>query len=153
MDANQTRRLIQTMLDKADLLPETAEELQDFLADLDKGDLDSADAKYVQGLAQRLGFNSGAPAPANDDGDEIDDDLDFDPADDDDDLTEAHSRIADLESNLAAQQEMAEIAGTAVERAQAVVAGLRDAENADAEKLDALDAALTEAAESLPRKA
>ena len=153
MDANQTRRLIQTMLDKADLLPETAEELEDFLADLDKGDLDSADAKYVQGLAQRLGFSSGAPAPANDDGDDIDDDLDFDPADDDDDLAEAQSRIADLESYLAAQQEMAEISGTAVERAQAVVAELRDAENPDAEKLDALDAALTEAAESLPRKA
>lgn len=157
MDANHTRRLIQTMLDKGDLMPETVEELQDYLADLDKGDLDSADAKYIDGLAQRLGFSKGGPAPANDDSDDSDDsedDLDFDAADeDDDDLAEAESRIAELESNLAAQQEMAEIAGAAVERAQTVVAGLRDAENADAEKLDALDVALTEAADALPQKA
>ncbi len=154
MDANHTRRLIQTMLDKGDLMPETVEELQDYLADLDKGDLDSADAKYIDGLAQRLGFSTGGPAPANDDSDDSEDDLDFDAADeDDDDLAEAESRIAELEANLAAQQEMAEIASAAVERAQTVIAGLRDAENADAEKLDALNAALTEAANALPRKA
>jgi uncharacterized coiled-coil protein SlyX len=153
MDANQTRRLIQTMLDKGDLMPETAEELQDYLADLDKGELNNEDAKYIEGLAQRLGFSKGGPAPANDDQDADEDDLDFDAADEDDDLAEAESRIADLESNLAAQQEMAEIAGAAVERAQTVIAGLRDAENADAEKLDALDTALTEAADALPRKA
>lgn len=155
MDANHTRRLIQKMLDKSDLMPETAEELQDYLSDLDKGDLDSNDARYIEGLAQRLGLSSGGPVPANDDADADDDDLDFDAADDDDggDLAEAETRIADLESNLAAQQEMAEIAGAAVKRAQTVIAGLRDAENADAEKLDALDAALTEAADALPRKA
>ncbi len=152
MDANHTRRLIQTMLDKGDLMPETVEELQDYLSDLDKGELDSADARYIDGLAQRLGFSKGAPAPANDDSDADDDDLDFDTADDEDDLAEAETRIAELESNLAAQQEMAEIAGAAVERAQGVVAGLRDAENADTEKLDALDAALTEAADALPQK-
>ncbi len=154
MDANHTRRLIQKMLQKGDLMPETVEELQDFLADLDKGELDRADAKYIEGLAQRLGLGSGGPAPANDDSDDDDDDdLDFDAAEDDDDLAEAEARIAELESNLAAQQEMAEIASAAVGRAQELSAGLRDGENADAEKLDALDAALTEAADALPRKA
>lgn len=152
MDANHTRRLIQTMLDKGDLMPETVEELQDYLADLDKGELDSADAKYIDGLAQRLGFSKGGPAPANDDIDADDDDLDFDAADEDDELAEAESRIAELETNIAAQQEMAEIASAAVGRAQELVASLRDAENADGEKLDALDAALTEAADALPPK-
>ena len=152
MDANHTRRLIQTMLDKGDLMPETVEELQDYLSDLDKGELDTADAKYIDGLAQRLGFSNGGPVAANDDQDADDGDLDFDAADDDDALAEAESRIAELESNLAAQQEMAEVASAAVGRAQEVIVGLRDAENADAEKLDALDAALKEAADALPPK-
>lgn len=153
MDANHTRRLIKTMLDKGDLMPETVEELQDYLADLEKGELDSADAKYIDGLAQRLGFGTGGPAPANDDADDADDDdLDFDAADDDDDdLAEAEDRIAELETNMAAQQEMAEVASAAVARAQALTADLRGAENADAEKLDALDAALKEAADALPQ--
>jgi hypothetical protein len=45
------------MLDSGKLLPETTDELQEFLEEIDKnGSLDRMDADFVQSLAQRLGF-------------------------------------------------------------------------------------------------
>ena len=64
MDANRTRRLIKTMLDSRSLMPETREELAEYLADLDKGELHADDAAYIEGLARRLGHAAGG-APAN----------------------------------------------------------------------------------------
>jgi len=72
MDTNQTQRLIKKMLGKPDLMPETREELQDHLNELEKGSLHPDDALYIEGLARRLGFaeGGGAPAADNDDGDD-----------------------------------------------------------------------------------
>jgi hypothetical protein len=45
------------MLDSGKLLPETTDELQEFLEEIDKnGSLNRMDADFVQSLAQRLGF-------------------------------------------------------------------------------------------------
>ena len=54
---NNTRQLIRRILDKGGLLPETVDDLQDYLEEIDKkGSLDPMDADYVQGLARRLGI-------------------------------------------------------------------------------------------------
>lgn len=152
MDQNATRRLIVSMRDSGKLLPETVEEMDDYLEDLKDGPLDKMDTDYLQGLAQRLGFASGGakPAAANDEDDADEDEAgewaeDFDDADDDA-LAEATDRIEALEAQLAAAQ-------TAVDRARDLFAEINgsavDGEAADSGQVEALGATLDEAAEAL----
>jgi len=54
------------MLDSGDLLPETVEELQEYLGEIDRaGSLDPTDTDYVHGLAQRLGITGKRGGPGN----------------------------------------------------------------------------------------
>lgn len=64
MNPTATRRLIRRMLDSRTLLPETAEELKEYLQDLDRGALDPADDAYVHQLAHRLGLARGGKGKA-----------------------------------------------------------------------------------------
>ena len=137
MDVSTTRRLIKTMLDSRDLMPETREELADYLADLDKGALHPDDAGYIDSLARRLGYLDGsAPAARTGDGDG------------DDPIFIGDERAADTAAAV-----QAEIALRAVEQAQALVARLRqggpEGAAADAATLQEIDAALGEAAKAL----
>ncbi|MGH6619421.1 MAG: hypothetical protein ACREF6_07745 [Alphaproteobacteria bacterium] len=150
MDATNTRRLIKKMLDSRGLMPETREELADYISDIDKGELRPDDAAYVEGLARRLGLAAGG-APANPHaadavGDDLDDDLDEDfPGGDD----------ADFGDTAAAAQ--AEIALRAIEQARALLARLREPKaeeagsgaQADTATLDEIEKALGDAAEAL----
>ncbi len=139
MDVSTTRRLIKKMLDSRDLMPETREELAEYLADMDKGELHSDDVAYIFGLARRLGHSeAGVPADpyaAEAMGDSLGEDFDDD---------------GDSDTAAAVQ---AEIALRAVEQAQAVVARMREAgasgAGADAATLEELDKALGEAAQAL----
>lgn len=135
MDATTTRRLIKKMLDSRDLMPETREELAEYLSDLDKGTLHADDAVYIQGLARRLGHADGGrpadPYAAEAMGDSLAEDF----SDDDGDGTAAAVQ--------------AEIALRAVAQAQALAARLRAAGPGDTATLDALEKALGEAAEAL----
>ena len=147
MDATHTRRLIKKMLDSRALLPETREELSEYLADLDKGELRPDDAAYVEGLARRLGHASGgAPADSNA-SDSADDALPGDfPGEDDD------------EFSVTAAAVQAEVALRAIERARTLVAKLREpkpegnAADAGAATLDEIEKMLGDAAEALTRR-
>ncbi len=56
----EIRTLIRQLLDRSDLRPETVEELQDCLEEIDaKGSLNRMDMDYVQGLSLRLGLKTG----------------------------------------------------------------------------------------------
>ena len=162
MDQNATRRLITSMRDSGKLLPETVEEMDDYLEELKDGPLDKMDTEYLQGLAQRLGFASGgtAPAAASDEDDADDDEAgewadDVDDADDDA-LAEATDRIEALEARLAAAQ-------TAVGRARDLFGEIKGAPDADKDEsadapadsgpMDALGTALDEAADALAERA
>jgi len=147
MDVSTTRRLIKTMLDSRDLMPETREDLADYLSDLDKGELHPDDVAYVYGLARRLGHaEAGVPADpyaAEAMGDSLGESL---PGEDG----------GESETASAVQ---AEIALRAVERAQALLARLREGgpesakAGADAATLEEIDKALDDAAEALaPRR-
>ncbi|MEJ2760356.1 MAG: hypothetical protein P8126_02130 [Gammaproteobacteria bacterium] len=141
MDVSTTRSLIKKMLDSRDLMPETREELAEYLADLDKDGLHPDDVSYVYGLARRLGYSeAGVPADpyaAEAMGDSLGEDF----ADTD-----------EGESDTAAAVQ-AEIALRAVEQARALVTRMREAgpdgAGADAATLDELDHALGEAAAAL----
>lgn len=138
MDATTTRRLIKKMLDSRDLMPETREELAEYLSDLNKGALHADDAVYIHGLARRLGHADGGrpadPYAAEAMGD-----------------SPAEEFSDDGDGTAAAVQ--AEIALRAVAQAQALAARLRAAGPADTATLDALDKALGEAAEALAPRA
>ena len=146
MDANRTRRLIKTMLDSRSLMPETREELAEYLADLDKGELHADDAAYIEGLARRLGLAAGG-APANSNAlDATDDTLPDEFADDEDE-----------EFSAAAAAVQAEVALRAIEQARTLVARLRGptpeggAAGPDAPTLDEIEKALGDAADALTR--
>ena len=64
MSATDTKSLIKTLLAKSDLMPETEEELREYLEEVERGPLDKMDEDYVHGLARRLGVASGGAAPA-----------------------------------------------------------------------------------------
>ena len=148
MDAAYTRRLIKKMLDSRGLMPETREELSEYLTELDQGALHPDDAAYVEGLARRLGHSAGGPAAnANDPDEDLAGDAPDDFADDEDD---------DTGGTAAAVQ--AEIALRSIERARTLLAPLREpkgegeAPPADRAILDDVDAALGDAAEALTRR-
>jgi len=62
----EIRTLIRQLLDRSDLRPETVEELQDCLEEIDsKGSLNRMDMDYVQGLTQRLGLKAGGKRGAS----------------------------------------------------------------------------------------
>ena len=177
MNASQTKTLIRKMIDSGKLMPETVEEMEDYLDDLSKGSLDKMDAQYVEGLARRLGFLTGKGGPASDAGDatdaEEDADEDGDEAFDDgfvddfgDDFgdgdDETAERIAELEARLADAAASAAAARDAIDRAQSLVDGLKGAATGEdttpgagsmealRKTVEELDAALAQAAEALP---
>jgi chaperonin cofactor prefoldin len=53
-DDASIKKAINTLLAKQDLNENTAEDLRDYLADLEKGELDPDDRKYVLGLYARV---------------------------------------------------------------------------------------------------
>lgn len=146
MDANRTRRLIKTMLDSRSLMPETREELAEYLADLDKGELHADDAAYIEGLARRLGHAAGG-APANSNA----------PDDTDDTLPDEFAADEDEEFSATAAAVQAEVALRAIEQARTLVARLREPKaegetaGPDAPTLDEIDKALGDAADALTR--
>jgi hypothetical protein len=147
MDSSSTQRLIKKMLASSELMPETREELQEYLDDLEKGSLHPDDASYVEGLARRLGFaEGGAPAAGLGAGSGDDDD-------DDDGGYIGNERASDTAAAV-----QAEMALRKVEQARSLVARLRepaagDTEASNAATLDELDRALGDAAEALRRDA
>ena len=115
MDASSTQRLIKKMLDSRELMPETREELVEHLAELEKGTLHADDARYIEGLARRLGFaEGGAPAAGSGGGAANDDD-------DDGGSFIGNERAADTAAAV-----QVEMALRKVEQAQALVARLRE---------------------------
>jgi hypothetical protein len=147
MDTSQTQRLIKKMLASSDLMPETREELQEHLDDLEKGSLHADDARYIEGLARRLGFAEGSGAPASS-GDADDD------GDGDGGVFYGNERASDTAAAV-----QAEIALRKVEQARDLIAGLRapaggeaapDAAATDA-TLAEVDTVLADAAEALKR--
>ena len=153
MDQNATRRLILSMRDSGKLLPETVEEMNDYLEDLKEGPLDKMDTDYLQGLANRLGFASGGPGPAaaNDDDDEDDTGEWADDFDDGDDeaLAEANDRIETLEAQLAAAQTAV---GQARDLFDQINESAEDGAAADSGQVEALGTALNEAADALAER-
>ena len=145
MDASSTQRLIKKMLESRELMPETREELQEHLDDLEKGSLHPDDARYIEGLARRLGFaEGGAAARQGGSGGDADDD--------------GGSFIGEERASDTAAAVQAEIALRKVEQARALVARLRQAPadgdapgSETAATLDELEAALGEAAQALQR--
>lgn len=154
MDANETKRLIKRMLDKGDLMPETREDLEDNLADLEKGSLHAEDAAYIESLARRLGFAGGGSPPAASDDDDEDDDGD------DGDVFFGNERESDTAAAV-----QAEIALRKVNQARELTTRLREMNEAEkpdeepaaegpsseAATLAELQQALDEAAEALQR--
>lgn len=53
-DDESVRKAIDAMLARSDLNESTAEDLRDFRADLEKGELDASDRGYILGLYARL---------------------------------------------------------------------------------------------------
>ena len=176
MNASQTKTLIRKMIDSGKLMPETIEEMEDYLDDLSKGSLDKMDAQYVEELARRLGFlaskggptsGAGDAADAEQDGEEVPDDVfvdDFggDFNDEDGEDGEAAERIAGLEARLADAAAGAAAARDAIDRARSRVDGLKNAAAGEdttpgagsmealRKTVEDLDAALAQAAEALP---
>lgn len=163
MDANETKRLIKRMLEKGDLMPETREDLEDHLADLDKGTLHPEDAAYVESLARRLGFAGGGPPPAagdDDDGDDDDDDDDvfFGDEPESDTAAAVQAEIAlrkvnqarDLTARLREMREAETPDGPTAETPSAEAASA-EAASAEAATLAELQQALDEAADALQR--
>lgn len=145
MDASHTRRLIKSLLDSRGLMPETREELAEYLADLDRGELHPDDAAYVAGLARRLGYAAGgAPAAsgAADDG-----------------IDEAFPAEEDEPFSATAAAVQAEVALRALEQARGLVAKLREPQPESgtaaptAPTLEEIDRLLGEAADALTRPA
>lgn len=70
MTTADTRALLETLLARKGNSPEFALEIEGYIDDLDRDDLDRADMKYIGDVAKRLGVLTGggggkpAPAPA-----------------------------------------------------------------------------------------
>jgi hypothetical protein len=150
MDANHMRRLIKQMLDGRSLMPETREELGEYLSDLDKGALHPDDAAYIEELARRLGHGAVGAAANSNAADSPDDDLaDGFPAIDDED----HDGFG-----VTAAAVQAEVALRAIEQARTLLATLQaqraggDAANPDAPTLNEIEKALGDAADALTRR-
>jgi uncharacterized coiled-coil protein SlyX len=136
MNANTTRSLIKTMLASGELMPETVEELEEYLQEIDKGTLDAMDVDYVQGLAKRLGFAKGrAPAAAAAEAAEADEEADEDEAD------AAAERAAEADA-AAERAEEAEVRVAALEATlesrEAALASVRQSIGDARERLAAL---------------
>lgn len=166
MSANDTKRLIKTMLDKGDLLPETEEELRDYLEALKQGPLDKMDESYIRGLARRLGGGGSAPSAAEDEDDEEDeyDDDEADPEDDEDEEIEweeedgEDGRLEELQAEAASVHAVLAEAVASIDEARKLLATLYDAEAktirdmdpaAAAKTLAEIDAALAAAADGV----
>jgi len=150
MDASSTQRLIKKMLDSRELMPETREELEEHLAELEKGALHADDARYIEGLARRLGFAEGGAPEAGSSGGAASDD-------DDGGSFVGNERAADTAAAV-----QVEMALRKVEQAQALVARLRETPAAGSPAdggtagettatLTELDTVLNEAAKALRR--
>jgi hypothetical protein len=126
-------------------MPETREELQDHLDELEKGSLHPEDARYIEGLARRLGLAEGGTPPASEDGDDDDGG---------DSVFYGNERASDTAAVV-----QAEIALRKIEQARDLIAGLRapQAEGAAPDAaaneatLSEIDGTLAEAAEALTR--
>jgi hypothetical protein len=147
MDASSTQRLIKRMLDSRELMPETREELEEHLAELEKGALHDDDARYIEGLARRLGFAEGGAPPAAASGYSGDD------ADDDGGSFIGNERASDTAAAVQAEMALRKIeqARTLVARLRQVPAAADTAGSETAGTLDELDAALGDAAKALQR--
>ena len=142
MTATDTKNLIKTLLAKSDLMPETKEELREYLEEVERGPLDKMDEDYVRGLARRLGVASGDAAAAtgsDDDGDE-DDDAPIAAAWEDDD-DENDDRLAALEDEVAAARSALDGAAASVEQARQLLTTIYDADANTIKDVDPADAA------------
>ncbi len=143
MTATDTKSLIKTLLAKSDLLPETEEDLREYLEEAERGPLDKMDEDYVHGLARRLGVatdGAAAVAAVGPDGtDEEDDDAPvaavWDDADDDDD------RLAELEDEIAAARSALDGAAESIAEAQVLLTMIYDAEANTIKDVDPAEAA------------
>jgi len=145
MSATDTKSLIKTLLAKSDLLPETEEELREYLEEVERGPLDKMDEDYVLGLARRLGVAPGGAAPSgaapaarsepDADAGDGDDDGDGDDEDDDapvaavwDDDDEDDDRLAELEDEIAAARSALDGAAESVAQARQLLTTIYDAD-------------------------
>ena len=68
MTTQDTRALLETLMARKGNSPEFALEIEGYIDDLNRDDLDSADVKYIGDVAKRLGVltggGGGKPAPA-----------------------------------------------------------------------------------------
>ena len=62
MTTEDTRPLLETLLARKNNSPEFALEIEGYLDDLNRDDLDSADRKYIGDVANRLGVLTGSGA-------------------------------------------------------------------------------------------
>ena len=60
MTTHDTRALLQSLLARKSNSPEFALEIEGYIDDLENGDLDAADRKYIGDVAKRLGVLTGA---------------------------------------------------------------------------------------------
>ncbi len=139
MSATDTKSLIKTLLAKSDLMPETEEELREYLEEVERGPLDKMDEDYVHGLARRLGVASGGAAPAAGPDADDEDDAPVAAAWDDDD--EDDDRLAELEDEVAAARSALDGAAASVEQARQLLATIYDAEANTIKDVDPSDAA------------
>jgi len=148
MTATDTKSLIKTLLAKSDLMPETEEELREYLEEVERGPLDKMDEDYIHGLARRLGVASGGAAPAagsdaGDAGDAGDDDEKDDAPvaavwDDDE---EDDDRLAELEDEIAAARSALDGAASSIDRARQLLTTIYDAEANTIKDVDPAEAA------------
>jgi len=95
---SDTAKLIDELLARQ-LLPETRNDLETFKQDLEAGQLDAADERYVGGLhARLLGDGNDDPIPVERTREELEDEIDDLKAD----LADRDARIAELEREVAA---------------------------------------------------
>jgi len=95
---SDTAKLIDELLARQ-LLPETRNDLETFKQDLEAGQLDAADERYVRGLhARLLGDGNDDPIPVERTREELEDEIDDLKAD----LADRDARIAELEREVAA---------------------------------------------------
>ena len=159
MTATETKTLIKTLLAKGDLMPETREELREYLDEVERGPLDKMDEDYVRGLARRLGVASGgaaaaggaataggataaggaAPASVSDADDDDDDAPVADAWEDDDD--EEDDRLAVLEDEVAAARSALDGAAASVEQARQLLTTIYDADANTIKDVDPAEAA------------
>ncbi len=64
MTTEDTRALLETLLSRKNNSPEFALEIEGYLDDLNRDDLDNADLKYISDVAKRLGVLTGSGGAA-----------------------------------------------------------------------------------------